>query len=292
MLLLQKKESETVKKVVPKDNIWADKERLAKVKAPEQKAVLVINKSADPEKDATNKEAVEKIVVENAISVAKSHKNKEGDLVLVCPTEEARNELRSLVETTNEDIQMNSPKTKQHSITIVGLSKKMSKDELVNRLSVNEFIKTFGIRNKLEHHLKIHVIKPLRNNPTTFQAFASVTPILRSGIREYNDKILIGVTSCKVYDRKETKRCNNCQMYGHFARSCPTPTTPKCGKCGENHRTDHCQSEDRKCINCVRNQNEETNHPVYYHRCPVLVKHIEDIQKDLNSKQKENHQVT
>lgn len=292
--LIKRNDTAAVKKTssVPKDNIWSDKERLANVKAPEPKAVLVINKSADPEKNVKNQEEVERIIVNNAISLAETHKNKNGDLVLVCQSEGVRNELRNLVETSNDDIQMNSPKTKQHSVTIVGLSKEVSKEELMNMISLNEYIKTFGIRNKLEDHIKIHIIKPLRNKPTVFQAFVSVSPILRKGIGEHNDKIVIGVTSCKVYDRKQTKRCNNCQKYGHFANHCPNPTTPHCGKCSEKHRTDQCNSEERKCINCVRNLYAETDHPVFYHKCPALVKHLQEIQNGLNLKLKENHQGT
>ena len=93
---LSEEKSKKTHHPVPVDNIWADKERLASVKAPEPKAVLVINKITDPTKDAEMHEIVEKIVVNNDISLAESHKSKEGDLVLVCRSEEARNELKTM----------------------------------------------------------------------------------------------------------------------------------------------------------------------------------------------------
>ena len=132
----------------------------------------------------------------------------------------------------------------------------------------------------------MNVIKPLRNKPITFQVFASVSPTLREGLRANKDKVLIGIAVCKVYDRKQTRRCNNCQKYGHFAKSCLTPTVPHCGKCSETHRSDQCSSETRKCINCVRNNEAESDHPVFYHKCPALLKYEEELKttSSLNSK--------
>ena len=59
-------------------------------------------------------------------------------------------------------------------------------------IAQNEFIKIFSIQNDISDHLKIHIIKPLRNKPTTFQVFASVSPTLRDGLRRNKDKIVIG----------------------------------------------------------------------------------------------------
>ena len=144
----------------------------------------------------------------------------------------------------------------------------------------NQFIKKFSAVNKIEDHITIHVIKPLKNKPDVFQIFASVSPVLREGLRTYKNKVVIGLVSCKVYDRKQTKRCNNCQHFGHFAKECPTPDETNCGKCSGNHRTDSCVTDERKCINCVRNNLGELNHPAYFYKCPCLLKY----EDSLNSK--------
>ena len=149
-------------------------------------------------------------------------------------------------------------------------------------LSLNEFLKSFCIQNKLEDHIKIHAVKPLRNKPTLFQAFASVSPVLRDGLRQHKDSIVVVLSRCKVYERKQVRRCNNCQLYGH---GCPTSTISHCGICSENHRSDQCQSTDRKCINCVRSGESLDSHPAYFYNCPVLLKYLKDRQKgdSLNS---------
>ena len=110
-----------------------------------------------------------------------------------------------------------------------------------------------------------------------YQVFASVSPILRTGIRKFRDKLVMGLTSCKVYDRQHTKRCNNCQMFGHFVKDCPTPNSHYCGKCSANHRTDSCSSNERKCINCIRNNIPESAHCTFDHKCPSLKKYQEHL---------------
>ena len=153
--------------LLPEDNIWSDKERLKVLKAPEPKAALVIS-SIDPSKNAEAQDIVEKVVVDNSISLAESRKNNNGDLVLVCQSTEARDQLRNLVESENKNIPMSSPKTKHMSITLVGLGKLYTNEEVLKMLSLNEFIKSFCIQNNLDDHIKIHAVKSLRNKPSVF----------------------------------------------------------------------------------------------------------------------------
>ena len=265
-----------------KYNIWFDSKKLESIKAPEPKAVLVINKDADTNKNVENQNVIEKIVLENEIQLSDSHKSGSGDIVLVCEKREARDKLKDLVHTADEGIAMISPKVKQVPITIVGLPREYSKDDSVKMLvSQNQYIKKFSAINNINEHITIHHIKPLRNKPTIFQIFASVSPILREGFQTYKNKVVIGLSPCKIYDRKQVRRCNNCQQFGHFIKDCTTLDDPKCAKCGENHRTDSCSSETRNCINCVRNNLTDTCHPAFYYKCPCLVKFQES---SLNSK--------
>ena len=274
-----------VENSLPKDNIWLDETRLATVKAPEPKAVLVINKEIDQVKDIENQEIVEKVVIESGICLKQSIKDKDGNIVLVCESKEARDELKNLVQTADENIRMISPKEKLVPITLVGLPRQLDAEEVVKMLCTqNEFIKTFTIKNDITEHIKLHAIQPLRNKPTVFQVFAAVSPVLRDGLRKNKDKVVIGLTTCKVYDRKLTKRCYNCQNYGHFVKNCPSPTVAHCGKCSGTHRTDHCTSDERKCINCLRN-NLNSDHSAFFHKCPSLVRYEEEQAKikSLNS---------
>ena len=122
-------------------------------------------------------------------------------------------------------------------------------------------------------------MKPLKNNPEKFQAFASASQVLREGISKLKDKLVMGVNSCKVYDRTQTKRCNICQKFGHFMGHCPTPSNPNCGKCGDEHESNKCTATDRSCINCKRNNLEHRSHSAFYHKCPSLLKFQELLEQ-------------
>ena len=167
---------------------------------------------------------------------------------------------------------MTTPKAKENSITIVGMSREYSAEEVKNLIKQqNVLIKRFAEANNLDEHLKVHSVKPTRNNGEKFQVFASVSQTLREGFKKGRDKLIIGVTSCKIYDRTQTKRCNICQKFGHFMANCPTPENFSCGKCAGDHSTNDCSSLERGCVNCKRNGTEYLSHSAFYHKCPSLL---------------------
>ena len=148
----------------------------------------------------------------------------------------------------------------------------------------NDFIKKFTVSNKIEDHMIIYSIRPLKNNPSLFQVFASVSPVLRQGLAHYRNKLTLGLTSCKVYDRQNIKRCNNCQHFGHYAKDCPTPETPSCGACGDDHATINCDSFINKCINCTRSKLPSVDHAANSTQCPSFLKQVKLSQSNhLNS---------
>ena len=263
------------------DSIWDNKERLANVRAPEPKAVLVINKSDDTNKNIENHEIIEKAVMDNDISLSKSYENETGDLVLVCESQEARDKLKTAVEIAKQDITMSSPKTKFIPINIVGLTKSRKEDEIIPLIvNQNDYIKSFAAVNKIDDHIRVNAVKPLRNKPDVYQVFASVSPILREGISHHNNKVIIGLKSCKVYDKSLTRRCNNCQNLGHFVKDCPNSEEPCCGHCSGNHRSDNCgNKEQMKCINCVRNKEIKTDHSAFDYKCPAFKKYEQELSK-------------
>ena len=261
-------------------NMWNDTERLSSAKAPPSAAVLVVPKTLDQRVQVENKWIVEKTVVENQIPLKETFTNRTGDLVLVCESTEQRDELKNLVHNAKQDISMTTPKAKEHSITIVGMCREYSAEEVKNLIKQQNFlIKRFAEANNLDEHLKVHSVKPTRNNGENFQAFASVSQTLREGFKKGRDKLIIGVTSCKIYDRTQTKRCNTCQRFGHFMANCPTPENFSCGKCAGDHSTNVCSSVERGCVNCKRNGTEYLSHSAFYHKCPSLLRFEELVEE-------------
>ena len=224
-------------------------------------------------------ETVEETIVENSIPVTKSFKNNSGNLVVVCDDLDSRNKLQNILSSTAENVEMKSVSKKKPSVTIVSLSKKYSKEEVINQIvSQNQFVKHFATVNNINDHIEIHDIKPTKAKASVFQVFASVSEALRKGFRNYKDKVTIGLMSCKVYDRFHVKRCNNCQGLGHYYKECPTPNIPCCAKCSQNHATNTCNIEVKKCVNCSK-AGKETNHTAFDPKCPSLLIEVEKKRK-------------
>ena len=227
-------------------------------------------------------ETVEKAIVENSIPVTKSSKNNSGNLVVVCDSHDSCEKLQNIISSKDENVEMRSTTKKKPSITIVGFSKQFNKEEIVSQMvSQNQYVKQFSTVNDINEHIEIHDIKPTRSKPSVFQAFASVSEVLRKGFGNYYDKVTIGLTNCRIYDRFHVKRCNNCQVIGHYYKECPTPTEPSCAKCSLKHQTQSCTVTDYKCINCSK-AGRVANHSAFDPKCPAVKSEV-DKKKTLNS---------
>ena len=201
---------------------------------------------------------------------------------------EARDELKNQVNASNETIQMKTPSERRGAISIVGFSRQLENQEVVDTLvRQNNFLKQFSETSNINDHITVYAVKPLRNKPDLFQAFARVSSTIRQGLKTFNDKVLIGILTCKVYDQYHIKRCNNCQLFGHFYKDCPTPNTPVCSKCSLNHKTSECHSPQTKCSNCSKDENIavlDSCHQADDIKCPSMLKAQEKMKNNyLNS---------
>ena len=142
----------------------------------------------------------------NNIGLQKSYTNKSGELVLVCDSKESRDNLSTIVDSIDNTIPTKRPTGKRPTIAIVGLHKDYTKEQIVTMVvKQNEFVRKFMTSNNIEDHFKVLVVRPTKRNENVFQAFVSVSAMLRAGIKQYKDKITLGLTSCKVYDQYHVK---------------------------------------------------------------------------------------
>ena len=80
---------------------------------------------------------------------------------------------------THETLKMTPMNSKQIPTTVVGLTK----DEFIKQLSsLNYLPKQFSESNVLEERVKIHNIRPTKEQDYVFQPFVSVSAILRAGL--------------------------------------------------------------------------------------------------------------
>ena len=264
-----------------KSSIWSS-ENLALVKAKPAESVLIINKAQDVETDKANKEMVETSVIESKIPVKKSFQSKNGNLVVVCNSSESRDTLKNQLTAANRALEMRSPGENRSVISIVGLTRNYNKEEVIELLKQNYFLGQFAENNNLEDHIKVISVKPLKGKDDVFQAFARVSKVIRQGLKTFKDRITMGITTCKIYDQFNVKRCNNCQGYGHFYKDCPTPETNVCANCGNDHSTKDCTSTAKNCVNCSKAGKSDCEHRSDDPKCPTLCQQQEKIKANLN----------
>ena len=115
-------------------------------------------------------------------------------------------------------------------------------------------------------------------SPSTYQAVVKVSESFRSIIRKNNDRVIISLFSCKVYDQVNVKRCNKCHNFGHWVKECDKRAA--CSICSEEHETKsypqfkNLEFENKKCINCIRNGSLPNNHRADSSACPIYMKEL------------------
>ena len=70
----------------------------------------------------------------NNIPLIESCKNKSADLMVVCESQDTRDELENLLTSSNEEIVMSTPREIRPAITVVGFPKEYKKEEITNML--------------------------------------------------------------------------------------------------------------------------------------------------------------
>ena len=248
-------------------------------------SALILPAVADKEEEKQQMKTINKIAVQHKVSISKSFKKKNGETVIVCNSRQTRNSLKTHVEDAVPGITTKASDNCKFTVVVVGFDDDSSGSSVVDTLiEQNYFLKAFFATENVEDHIKYVDTKPLRNNIDLFQATLKVSKKLRIQLKKCGDRLIVGIISCKLFDRVFLKRCACCQEYGHFYAQCPNKDSPHCAKCSGGHETRDCSNPGEECcINCIRNKEEQTNHPSFSKLCPVYLRELDKYNKMLAS---------
>ena len=252
-------------------NVWQDEIRT--------KSLLVVTKDANvPCKE------LEKTVIDNGIQVHKQYLDSNGDQVLILPTQASRDNLKEkLISSGIASDQLKEPKKRHPTISVVGLPKDFDihhKEEIRNNIvRQNPYIShCLEADSSLFDVLSV---KPLRANQNIKQAIIRLSDDIRIAIRDNNNRLFFGLLSCQVYDQLYIKRCNKCQGFGHYSKTCKNQVF--CGFCAApGHETQECDNKDKNsqeknnlmpaycCINCKKSglSVDSCKHAAFSTECP------------------------
>lgn len=204
----------------------------------------------------------------------------EGILIKCSNKEAAKTVSDEITKNFNEELEVSIPSVKFPRVRIANVfeSKEIAHDVLSKKIKEQN-------NDVFEENsaLKIIKIETNRRNENLISVIIEIEPYVYSKIMA-KKKILIGWSSCIVYDAVDLKRCFKCSLFGHLGDKCRNQQV--CPRCSKNHELKNCNTRTEKCINCVRsNQNQNTklntNHAVWDRNCPIYKKRLELKKKSI-----------
>ena len=134
--------------------------------------------------------------------------------------------------------ELNNPKIK-----IVGIDNysNMDQEEIENDINARNF-NMFTNKGKVLHMYN--------SNNRLSTVLMEVPADIYKHVRENKNKVFVGHQNCKVYDY--IKPCLSCCRFGH-GKNCRND--PSCLKCSGQHLYKDCDSDIKKCSNCIYSNN-------------------------------------
>ena len=250
-------------------NSWSNVARTRNMKA----SLVIKNKNtSDSAGDALDLNVIKDIVVKNNIQVSKIGVSQKGNTFVHCPTKEDRDKLHPLLSAEVQNKEVVPLKDKSPHISITEVMNTTSGE--LTKASVIQEIRSQNpeVSALIDLGNEFNILFVRKDSHGKCNVVARVSCSIRDMIKTKGNKLFIGLSSCKVYDRFYIKRCNNCQEYGHYQGDCKNQAV--CGYCGESHRSHTCSLKDgtdfgkHKCINCKKANLPHTGHSSFWSKCP------------------------
>ena len=225
---------------------------------------------------------INKIVSDNKLQVNMVGVSQKGNTFIHCPTKEASATLQTHIQSELAGHVVHSLQDSLPSISIAGITATQWNPLHVTPEGITDFIQKLMDQNPFLHSLitdgetfNVIFMKPPNGVYNNFQIVARVSPKIRDAISAHWNRLFIGATSVRVYDRFYVKRCNKCNKFGHYKDNC-TETTSSCGICGvQGHESETCDhktdTSSFSCINCKRANLTHTGHNATSRKCPAYL---------------------
>ena len=238
---------------------------------------LLVVKST--EKDSTVIERKEELAsVLKDVPVVDTKFTNNGNIVMNFASETERRVAADKITAEMKDTEMKLTRKLSPKIMICNVSKEENKEEVIDyMIGKNTFLQNIdGINDMIE----MVFCKPAFGDTTHY--ILKCSPEVRQAIHRNGDVVCLKWARYTVRDRYHVLTCFHCQRHGHIEKYCKFKQNGDhniCGKCSGNHKNKECtsESENYKCINCVRQSRHETNHSVNYRECESMKLEIEKI---------------
>lgn len=189
-----------------------------------------------------------------------------------CASPEDANKLSEEINKQKNQFSARQPRLRLPKVIIPSIPNDWDTVDVIDNLvKCNNSI--FSKNSDIKHLFKMRRITKF--NTVTW--VVEVPPHIRRAIYDNGDQLCLGWFSAFVRTFYSFKRCGRCYTYGHSTKDCKD--NKFCGRCSsEGHDHVNCESDDYKCVNCVRynltckdpKDHVSPFHPAWSTHCPCF----------------------
>lgn len=291
-----------IRELEEKNELLLDKveyleEKLMKYEESEVKhSKIISNKSSyadvlmiKPVKEQANKETLNELAgkidpAKLKISFSEVKNIKKGGVAITCSDANSKEIIKNKVrEEMGDRYKVQESKLKRPRMIIRGIESRYidyNDEELINVIVQQNGLNEINTDVKCTISVIKKYINKQKNNSANLimeVSDGSVYNVLKT-----KETINMGWRKCYITDYYHIVRCFKCAGYNHLAKDCRNEVA--CFKCSEKHKTEECNKQIAKCINCTRKVNRlnlkmDTNHAAFDPVCPCYQRIIENIAK-------------
>ena len=189
------------------------------VKTDKRKATLCIKSGSE----AVDLSEIGKLAVENNIQISSAKVSEKGDIFINMPSQVSKEALAPLLNQSGINKEnIIEVKSKLPTISVLNVKNYESKERFIEKVKKqNPTIKT-----QIENGSEFNVVFSKKPKDETseqangHQVVIRVSEEIRNSIKRNGNRIFLELSAHKVVDRFYIKRCNRCQMYGHYQNQC------------------------------------------------------------------------
>lgn len=241
-------------------------------------ALMIKPKSIqDPKK---TREEIERSIdpTQLKVGIRSVRTTKQGTMIVKCATKHEIDVLKEAAENSLKDIyEIETPRMRSPRIKIVGFTGEQTAEEIERCIRrQNDWI---ADHDKLE----VTFLKKIKKKNETV-IFAECSPGLFNKMMRAK-RLFIDWTRYPVYEDLTVTRCFNCQGFYHKSSGCNKKKT--CSSCAGEHDSHDCESDLKKCRNCLTaNSLYKTKYDVKHSAddlsCPSYKYHLEILRSRVN----------
>ena len=229
-----------------------------------KKNILVVKGAAENQKAVENKDVVSHAL--EGVQIQDVRITNEGNMVMNFEDENSRSQavakLNAVSTVKTKEVGKRMPK-----IMICNVHKIESEDELIKTM----IDRNPCLQNVDDVENKITLLKSKPAVGGTVHHILKCDPQVRGLLHQHQDKVKLQWGVYTLRDRYHALICYHCLRYGHIAAKCNhKEESVYCYRCGGLHSGKDCNSDVKKCINCMRQKKECTDHSANDGCCPIL----------------------